>query len=533
LVALLIVCLLGMGSAVLKQLTLIDLELRQISDNALPSLDIVNDLSQAQLDQNALMFRHIVTQDDSTMQAIIADATASQKTSLKRLDDYKSLVSDPEDQQLYDRARSTNAQFVSMSNEVFSLSSAGKDTEALQLATGTGEQIEETYKNALQDWKKANDEYVTTSQANAHETDEYVRNLITYGGLAAIALLSLATAFIGFIIFRKVSQPIASLCATLNHVNKKLDFTARAKKFSDDEIGQAIDSTNALLSTVQICLRQLSEGADRVALSSEQMAETSHSMSLSAHQQSQATSNIAATIEQMTVSLAEVAAQTQDTNHQATQSGVLAEQGEQAIVETVRRIDEINAAVKSAAERITALREHSDEISSIVSVIRAVAEQTNLLALNAAIEAARAGEQGRGFAVVADEVRTLAGKTAQSTRDISTTIAHIQQQSQDAAAQMLIAVDKVTAGVDQADASSHSISKIRERSGKSVSMVDQITHAIKEQSAGAHDIATRVQEIAVSIEVNSESAEQSSSSAKQLDELAISMQKEIARFKLH
>jgi methyl-accepting chemotaxis protein len=188
--------------------------------------------------------------------------------------------------------------------------------------------------------------------------------------------------------------------------------------------------------------------------------------------------------------------------------------------------------VGKASKVIQTLGEDSQQISSVVQVIKEVADQTNLLALNAAIEAARAGEQGRGFAVVADEVRKLAERTAQSTGDISTMISKMQVSSKEAVEEMSHVVEQVESGQALAQEAGERIRSILDEANRVSDAVTEISAALKEQSQASQDIARHVESIAQMTDENHAAAEESASGAQELSQLAHEINDVLAKFKV-
>ena len=213
-------------------------------------------------------------------------------------------------------------------------------------------------------------------------------------------------------------------------------------------------------------------------------------------------------------------------------SSVQAVEGGQIINSAAVEMENIATTVNHVAEKIHGLEEYSKQIAGIANAIREIADQTNLLALNAAIEAARAGEQGRGFAVVADEVRKLAERTATATTEISGMIGKIEIGTQEAVNEIQLGVAKVNEGVGLARKAGESVSHIREAAEQAAHEVDDISHAIKEQSSAAHDIAERIENIAHGAEQNFIVSNETSKSAKQMADLSTKLDELASRFKI-
>ena len=241
---------------------------------------------------------------------------------------------------------------------------------------------------------------------------------------------------------------------------------------------------------------------------------------------------MAAAVEEMTVSIGQVSENAHEARALSRRSGELSEQGAGVIQNAAAEMSQISDSVKESSQIIAALEQQSGEISAIVNVIKEIADQTNLLALNAAIEAARAGEQGRGFAVVADEVRKLAERTSKSTQEIAGMIEKIQGGTHSAFASMEGGVARVSNGVTLANEAAGSITQIKTEAARVVQVVGDISNSLKEQSVASNDIAKNVEKIAQMSEENSAAVQETAKAAQHLEQLATSMQNTIGRFKV-
>jgi methyl-accepting chemotaxis protein len=240
---------------------------------------------------------------------------------------------------------------------------------------------------------------------------------------------------------------------------------------------------------------------------------------------------MAAAVEQMTVGVDHIAKNAQDAQHYSGESDLVATQGGRIVEGVVKEISDIAETVNQSAAAVESLGQQSDQISAIVGTIKDIADQTNLLALNAAIEAARAGEAGRGFAVVADEVRKLAERTAKSTQEIAAMIGGIQSGTATAVSSMKRGVERVANGVEQAQLAGNTISQVQMQSRQVASAVSEITVALREQAAASTEIAQNVERIAQMAEENNAAAGNNAVTADNLSKLAENLSSEVARFR--
>ncbi|GAB4058079.1 methyl-accepting chemotaxis protein [Uliginosibacterium sediminicola] len=350
--------------------------------------------------------------------------------------------------------------------------------------------------------------------------------------LSVIIIGIAAIAGFGGMLVLQIRRTLSGVQDAVQRVERDRDFRVRVPVSGHDELSLMGQSLNRLIESMHTALRQIGQSATEVAAKSRQMADTAHEVAHASGLQSESASGMAAAIEEMTVSISHIGDRAAEADQLSQRSGQLAHDGSQIIGETVKDINEIASTVHSTSERIHDVEAESDKISAVVAVIREVADQTNLLALNAAIEAARAGEQGRGFAVVADEVRKLAERTSNSTRQITGIIEGVRNGAKEAVRSMDVAVDRVTEGVSRAEDASRAIDSISGTSGKAVSMVGEITAAIREQSAASNSIAQQVERIAQMAEVSNHAASNSAVTARELDALAASMQKIVHTYQL-
>ncbi|PKO86170.1 MAG: methyl-accepting chemotaxis protein [Betaproteobacteria bacterium HGW-Betaproteobacteria-12] len=295
------------------------------------------------------------------------------------------------------------------------------------------------------------------------------------------------------------------------------------------------DSLLANIQSMQETLRQMIasvvSNAEQVSSAADELLHASEAVAERARQQSDAASSMAASVEEMSVSIDQVKENAAEAHGISQEAGAISQDGATVIHAAASEMRKISEAVQSSSTIVEDLGRQSDQITSIVKTIREIADQTNLLALNAAIEAARAGEQGRGFAVVADEVRKLAERTSLSTTEIGAMVEKIQSGTRSAVSSMQSGVEQVGNGVELANQAGDSINRIRDGAERVTHVVNGISDSIREQSTASNQIAHQLETIAQMSEQSAVAVRHTADAARQLHSLSASLHSTVAQFK--
>jgi methyl-accepting chemotaxis protein len=364
------------------------------------------------------------------------------------------------------------------------------------------------------------------SEKAAAARSSLLLNLIVSG------LILVVTIALCYKVMMDIVGQLKLLNDTITHIQRENDLTRRLDVVTNDEIGRTAQAFNTLIDSLQGSIRRVNESAARVLQFSEMIASTSTQLSSSTSYQSEAASSMAAAVEEMTVSIEQVSDNAHQVQEVSQNSSARANEGSAVILRVTEDMRHIAEAVHASSIIMEELGQQSDQIFSIVQVIKDIADQTNLLALNAAIEAARAGEQGRGFAVVADEVRKLAERTTRSTEEIAEMIEKIQGGTKQAIQSLEVGVERVNREVEMAQQAGESIQQIRSGTEQVGHAVSGISNAIREQSAASTEIAKQVEKVAQMSEEISAATEKSAETATEMKELAQGLQKQVAQFRV-
>lgn len=319
------------------------------------------------------------------------------------------------------------------------------------------------------------------------------RNTLIFGGLFALIAAILSSAFF----IRLTNQPVQRLRHALEVLTTGTgDLSARLPVDSHDELGQIAKSFNVFVEKIHTTVSQVVDASKSVTAQSEDLLGITQTVSKQADEQQSESLAVASAVEQLNSNSNTMAHSASDAADASQTANGSAQRGEQLIGQTVGSITTLSNDIQSASEVIHSLEQEVGNISSILDVIRGIADQTNLLALNAAIEAARAGEQGRGFAVVADEVRSLASKTQESTGEIQNMIERLQAGSRQAVSVMSNSENSTELAVEQINEVRNALGDITQAIASINNLNQQISSAASEQSQVSNEVSGSVQRIA-------------------------------------
>ena len=350
-------------------------------------------------------------------------------------------------------------------------------------------------------------------------------------------LISLGVALLSFglsiLIQRNIVAPINEVVFALRDIAEgEGDLTRRLKVNTNDELGQLASWFNTFVEKIHDVVVQFRDTANDLSSSATELNTQSGSTSNSITGQQKEIEQVETAMKEMSQTVQEVADSVASSANDAEEADKESKTGREVVGETMHAIEALASDIEAASQVITKLQQDSDAIGSVLDVIRGIAEQTNLLALNAAIEAARAGEQGRGFAVVADEVRTLASRTQESTQEIHDMIERLQSGSKEAVLVMDKGRAQAHASVETADKARVSLAAITGAVGTIKDVSKQIAEASDEQRTMTTDINGNIVNISVAVRKTSEGAKEMAKRAGTLDQLSNDMLKLVGQFKL-
>jgi len=498
-----------------------------IYDQKLIPLIQLDTIARANLDNQLAIFNAIAQPDD--MAKYIQQIAENRAVIDRQWEAYQTSVVDEEDKILAAKFVETRGRFVEEG-----IKPTLEAMRANNLAKIKWVQIEHVV--PLSDpLNKATDALVEMQKRDAKELHEELAATFKTIRLVSIglALIGLVLGIaLGFSIISGVNRSVGELRGVMVKMSSDGNLSARARVYGQDEIGQATAAFNRLIDGFANIIRQVLANSGTVSSTATQLSQSSLQISQSSQAQSEAASSTAAAVEQITVSINSVAANTEDLRKLAEKSLDQTRQGNQSVTVMIGEIQSVQEAVNQIAGSVKEFVDSTQAIAGMTQQVKDIADQTNLLALNAAIEAARAGEQGRGFAVVADEVRKLAEKSAQAAREIDQVTSSLNKKSTDVEATVQAGLRSLQTTQEQVARVSAMLTDAGESVSQSSHGVNDIAASVNEQSLASTEIARNVEKIAQMSEENHAAVESNAQDIVRLEQLSRELQVAANQFKV-
>jgi len=426
----------------------------------------------------------------------------------------------------FDQYIAEREQFLVVAKEVFKLRSQPDWCKSEYICLNTVTPLSIEANSLLSVIVKNESESQEAAESELMASGAQLRNITLITALIA----SIIGLTIAFVLSRQITKSLRQVVDRARSIANKDLSVEKLNIKSKDEIGELAEAVNAMLVSLRDIISEVAQSANQVASASTQIAGSAEELSRGMEEQQSQAMQVSSAIEEMSSSIVEVARKSADAAQTAGNAGKTATEGGQVVQRTVTGINEIAQVVSAAATAVRELGERSEQIGQVIEVINDIADQTNLLALNAAIEAARAGEHGRGFAVVADEVRKLADRTTKATEEIAESITAIQAETGQAVSRIEQGTKKVEEGVELASQAGQSLSSIVEGSNNVSSMVGSIAAAAEEQSAASEQVARNVEQIAQVTRQSTEASNQAAQAASNLSTRAEELLRIVSQF---
>ena len=497
----------------------------QVETNWLPSVMAAGEMSQDLLRIRALTLRLLVNRDPQAVaqneQKILEIKKQLHTAQLL----YEALIVLPEDQVLFDRFKVEQQQYLQRQEQVMALSRQNQLEDAVKVVNGEMNHLADTMAGTL-------GELVTLNKVSANQAAALAQQVFSQsriGVIGMIALTALITIGLAVLLTRSIVSPLAQSLRVAQGVASG-DLTGEITVSGKDEPARLQQALKSMQENLRETIQRISQSSSQLASASEELSSVTEDATRGLHQQSQEIEQAATAVNQMTAAVEEVASNAVATSQASRESDRIAQHGREQVHQTVLSIESLADDVTANATQVEDLAQKVYGISKVLDVIRSIAEQTNLLALNAAIEAARAGEAGRGFAVVADEVRALAHRTQQSTQEIEQMIGGIQQGTDQAVSSMQQSNGRARATLEIAKSAGTALEEI----ASAFTLINErnlvIASASEQQAAVAREVDRNLMNIRDLSMQTSAGANQTSAASQELSRLAVDLNTMVARF---
>lgn len=518
---------LGLGLFALSKMKTVEKSSEEIITGWVPSLDVVGRLNMNLLRYRAFTMRVVLHPDPSAIMGTEIQLEELQEDINRDMALYQQLISLDEERALFDELTLVNSRYSDVTARLLTLVRARNLGEATRLLETEQQPLANNIVRVLIRLGEIQQQGANASAAQAAATFAQSQQMI----FIVIALALAATTLLAIIITRSITGPLRS-AVQATEVIAQGNLTQTIHTQGKDEPAQLLHALQQMQHNLRNTIGEISHSSVQLASASEEMSAVMDDASRNLQQQNDEIQQAASAITQMSAAVDEVARNAADTAEASNDSSRIAHQGRERVHQTVAALRTMTEAFTNTSQQIESLALQSREIGKVLDVIRAIAEQTNLLALNAAIEAARAGEAGRGFAVVADEVRALAHRTKVSTQEIEQMIDKVQKGTQAAVGAMRNNVGQAGATLEVAESAGTALDAIYQKAGHISERNLLIASAAEEQAAVAREIDRNIVNISDLSAQSAAGANQTSAATNDMANLATTLNTLVVRFVL-
>ena len=504
----------------------LDANIVNLLQTRIPQMKRVADVNQAISSSALNMDDAMMASDQEAAKAELAPAAHNQKATSENLENLKMSLQSEKEKALFQAVINKRAAYGVTRNQLVTLLTEGKKEAALKTLREL-RPLRDAYQGTL---GELDGEIRKWAKLEASETEQAAKS----ARFAIIAIMVVATGIASAVsiwIVGSITKPLNAAVATADRIADR-DLTIQVAGINGTETGRLMAAMGNMVDNLRDIVSQTSSISASIAASSTQLHDTSERIATGAEQVACQTQTVATASAEMSATSNDIALNCHAAARSSQQASSAAESGAQVVAQTVEVMNRIAERVNATSRTVESLGARSDQIGAIVGTIEDIADQTNLLALNAAIEAARAGEQGRGFAVVADEVRALAERTTKATREISEMIKAIQSETKGAVSAMEEGVREVQQGTEEAAKSGSALQEILDQINTVSLQVNQIATAAEEQTATISEITGNINQISEIVQRSAQGSQDSSLAAAQLASLSDDLSTLVTQFKL-
>lgn len=493
--------------------------------NLLPSVGFLGEMTENTLRLRIATFRILVNREPAALQETERRVKELIELLQKSKDSYAILPSGADERALYTQFDSTLKTYLSEQARALELSQQGQTEAVRQLVNGQMKDLADLMGVQLS-------KLIAINKVNASDASDLAGEQYSNAKLAIIIVsvaATLLTVLLAWLLTRSIVTPLSEAVSAAQDIAEG-KLTGHIEVGGSDEPARLLGALSIMQQNLRTTIAMISGSATQLASAAEELSAVTEESSRGLMQQNNELEQAATAVNQMTAAVEEVARNAVSTSQASQASTDTARQGRDKVVETVKAIQAMTQDVQTTSAQVEGLAEQGREIGKVLDVIRSIAEQTNLLALNAAIEAARAGEAGRGFAVVADEVRALAHRTAQSTQEIEQMVAGIQTGTGDAVQSMSLNTNRTQSTLELARSAGDALEQI----AASISQINErnlvIASASEEQAQVSREVDRNLVNIRDLATQSATGANQTSAASHELSRLAVELNGMVARF---